>query len=71
MAFVEFLKARAGGEVPEENICILLNGEATLGAMDNALYWLRTSSEKGDQAILYYSGNGAVETDAHYRIIEW
>lgn len=63
-AFVEFLKSRAGGEVPEENIRILLNEEATLAAVDNALYWLRTSSEKGDQAILYFSGHGDVETDA-------
>lgn len=63
-AFVEFLKSRAGGEVSKENIRILLNEEATLSAVDNALYWLRTSSEKGDQAILYFSGHGDVETDA-------
>lgn len=66
-AFADFLSSEAGGAVPSGNIRILLNNEATLAAVDEALYWLRTQSEPGDRAILYFAGHGDVETEAHWQ----
>lgn len=65
-AYAGFLRSKAGGEVPVENIRILLNEQATLAAIDDALFWLRTTSQKGDKAVFYFSGHGDVETDAHW-----
>lgn len=66
-AFADFLKSKAGGEVPEENIRFLVNEDATLAAIDDALYWLKSSSQKDDKAIFYFSGHGDVEIDAHWQ----
>jgi Tfp pilus assembly protein PilF len=66
-AFADFLMSEAGGSLPAENIRLLLNDQATLAAVDDALYWLRTRSEPGDKAILYFAGHGDVETDAHWQ----
>lgn len=66
-AFADFLLSEAGGSVPPGNIRILLNAQATLAAVYDALYWLRTASEQGDKAILYFAGHGDVETEAHWQ----
>ena len=66
-AFVDFLKSPAGGRVPDQNVRILLNEKATLAAVDDALYWLQTESEKGDLAIVYFAGHGDVEKSAHWQ----
>jgi tetratricopeptide (TPR) repeat protein len=65
-AFADFLRSKAGGELPDDHIRILLNQQATLAAIDDALFWLKTTSQKGDKAIVYFSGHGDVETDAHW-----
>jgi hypothetical protein len=59
--FAEYLRSSAGGKVPENNIRLLTNKQATLSAIDDALNWLRDESRAGDMAIIYFSGHGDVE----------
>jgi len=66
-AFADFLKSEAGGAFPAGNIRLLLNEQATLAAIYDAFYWLRTQSEKGDKAILYFAGHGDLETEAFWQ----
>lgn len=67
LAFAEFLQSNAGGQVPDSLMRVLINDAATLAAVDDALYWLRTSSGPGDQAILYFAGHGDIELEAHWQ----
>lgn len=67
LAFAEFLQSRAGGQVPDSLMRVLINDNATLAAVYDALYWLRTSSGPGDQAILYFAGHGDIEKEAHWQ----
>jgi tetratricopeptide (TPR) repeat protein len=64
LAFVEFLKSNAGGSLQDDQLKVLINGQATLAAIDDALFWLKTNSQRGDQAILYFAGHGDVELEA-------
>jgi len=61
-AFAEWLQSPAGGALPQDNIRVLLNQQATLGNMYQELEWLVESSREGDQAVIYFSGHGDVET---------
>ena len=62
-AFAKYLRSSAGGQVPEENIKMLLNQDATMAAVAAALDWLVEQSQEGDQAIIYFSGHGDVEAN--------
>jgi tetratricopeptide (TPR) repeat protein len=64
LAFVDFLKSKAGGSLQDDQLKLLINGQATLAAIDDALFWLKTNSQRGDQAILYFAGHGDVELEA-------
>ncbi|MCB0546678.1 MAG: tetratricopeptide repeat protein [Phaeodactylibacter sp.] len=61
MAMAEFLQSAAGGNIPSDNIRMLLNGQATRGEIAMALYWLVEQSKAGDRAIIYFSGHGDLE----------
>ena len=61
-AFAAWLQGPAGGTVPADNIKLLTNKAATTGAIAAAMDWLIADSKKGDQAIIYFSGHGDVET---------
>lgn len=61
-AFADFLQSPAGGKVPAQNIQLLTNEKATQGQMAAALTWLSEESNSGDQAIIYFSGHGDMET---------
>jgi len=61
-AFVEWLRSPAGGTLPEEQINLLTNAQATLGKMVAAFDWLINKSKPGDRALIYFSGHGDVET---------
>lgn len=52
-----FLQSRAGGNVPPSNIRLLVNGQATKQAIENAL-GLFQSAQPGDRIIFYFSGHG-------------
>ena len=60
--FSEYLQSKAGGELGKEQIMLLTNEQATTGQLGAALDWLMEESQPGDQAIVYFSGHGDVET---------
>ncbi len=61
-AFAAWLKSPGGGSVPADNIQLLTNHGATNAAFADALDWLLVACGEGDQAIIYFSGHGDVET---------
>ncbi|MCB0690012.1 MAG: caspase family protein [Saprospiraceae bacterium] len=60
--FADFMKNLKTGSVAEENITLLLNENATAGNFISALYGLLENSKEGDEAIIYFSGHGDVES---------
>ncbi len=61
-AFADWLKSEAGGNVPGDNIQLLLNEQATNAQIGLALYWLVDSSRAGDAAVIYFSGHGDLDS---------
>ncbi len=61
-AFAQFLRSAAGGTLPESQLKLLTNKQATQGQMAAALTWLLEESQEGDIAIIYFSGHGDMET---------
>jgi len=61
LAFVNYLKSPAGGNVPDVNIRGLFNEKATAAQFAAALDWLIDKVKEGDQVIIYFSGHGDVE----------
>ena len=59
--FAGYLRSAAGGSVPEENIKLLLNKDATYSNIYDALKWLLDSCQKNDLAYFYFSGHGSLE----------
>jgi len=65
--FAEYLQSKAGGNVPKENVRLLLNEEATSSAVYDAIYWLKNICEKDDLVYFYFSGHGDVENITIYK----
>jgi len=60
-SFAEFIKSSAGGGFEEERVKILLNKDATLNNVKQALFnFLRQTVDK-DLVIIYFAGHGAPE----------
>ncbi len=60
-AFAQWLRSPAGGSLPDNQIKVLTNKDATTGKMIAALDGLIVASKPGDEAIIYFSGHGDVE----------
>ncbi|HMP86675.1 MAG TPA: caspase family protein [Lacibacter sp.] len=60
--FARWLQSPSGGAVPDSNMRVLLNERATIGAIYNALDWLKQQCREGDLAYIYFSGHGDLET---------
>lgn len=67
LAFKNFLQSAAGNNLPEENIQVLINDQATTGKIVASLGWLVEASKQGDQVIIYFSGHGDVERISKYQ----
>ncbi|TDE15573.1 caspase family protein [Dyadobacter psychrotolerans] len=61
--FAEHLQSKAGGNLPVTNVKLLLNEQATIAAIYDALNWLKTRCTENDKAYFYFSGHGDVETE--------
>lgn len=61
-AFANYLRSPAGGSLDGDHLKILTNQAATTAQFDAALGWLIDETKEGDQAIIYFSGHGDVET---------
>lgn len=62
---VAFLRSKAGGKVPEANIRLLTNRQATLAGVRQALQLFRKAGSR-DRVILYFSGHGLPGSFAPY-----
>ncbi|MCF0075025.1 caspase family protein [Dyadobacter sp. CY261] len=60
--FAAYLQSKAGGNVPVDNIRLLLNENATIAEIYGALTWLQERCTENDKAYFYFSGHGDVET---------
>ncbi|MBK9017605.1 MAG: caspase family protein, partial [Saprospiraceae bacterium] len=60
-AFAQWLRSPAGGSLPDAQVKVLTNKNATTGKMIAALDGLIVASKPGDEAIIYFSGHGDVE----------
>lgn len=60
-AFRDYLRRQK--DLPDQQIRLLTNEQATKAAIIEALQWLLDESRKGDQAIIYFSGHGDKEVD--------
>lgn len=67
-AFVTYLKSPAGGSLPDERLKVLTNQNATTAQIAAALEWLVEVSGEDDQAIIYFSGHGDVETKTMFQL---
>ncbi|HXS57081.1 MAG TPA: caspase family protein [Hanamia sp.] len=64
--FAAYLQSKAGGQVADTHIKLLVNKEATIAAIYESLDWLKEQCEKDDVAYIYFSGHGDVETKNNF-----
>ena len=67
-AFAAWLQSPAGGSLTSDQVVLLTNEKATTPQFSAALDWLIEQCREGDQAIIYFSGHGDVETKT---IMNW
>lgn len=60
-AFADYLTSRSGGDVPDENIKLFTNDQATIANIYNAKQNIERKVKKGDLVYFYFSGHGDVE----------
>lgn len=60
--FAAYLRTKSGGGLKEEQIKLLTDEQATTAQIYSALDWLIESCGPEDQALIYFSGHGDVET---------
>jgi len=66
LAFGAYLKSKAGGELADENLRLLINENASAGQMNATLTWLMDSGKPGDRAIFYFSGYAGSQSFVTY-----
>lgn len=64
--FADFLKSKAGGSVPKENIRLLTDSNASIAAVHMAIKWLVRTCRKDDMVFFYFSGHGNLENTTMY-----
>jgi tetratricopeptide (TPR) repeat protein len=66
--FNDFLRSKAGGSVPEDHIKLLINKDATVAAVYNALDWLTQTTTKDDLVYFYFAGHGDKESQTIFNL---
>lgn len=59
--FADFLQSKAGGSVPNGNIRLLTNSNASVAAVNMAIKRLVRTCKKGDLVFFYFSGHADLE----------
>ena len=67
-AFADYLRSKAGGLVPEENIRLLIDREATTASVYDALSWLTAVCKQNDVVYFYFAGHGDMESQTMYKL---
>ncbi|MFZ2898728.1 MAG: tetratricopeptide repeat protein [Saprospiraceae bacterium] len=73
-AFYEFLRSPAGGSIPDDQIQLLLNEQATMARFASSLDWLIEKAGEGDEVFIYFAGHGDVENKTvgqHGFLLPW
>ncbi len=68
MAFADFLKSKAGGSVPAENIKLFVEESATNAAIYSSFSWLVETVEPNDLVYIYFAGHGDMESETAYKL---
>lgn len=68
IAFADFLKSKAGGSVPPENMKLFVDETATNAAIYNSLSWLVETVEANDLVYIYFAGHGDMESETAYKL---
>ncbi|MGK0139756.1 MAG: hypothetical protein ACI9DJ_003221 [Algoriphagus sp.] len=63
--FYSHLRSSTGGNISKENLKLLLNKDASISAIYEALDWLKEQCSKNVLAYIYFSGHGDLETKEH------
>jgi tetratricopeptide (TPR) repeat protein len=63
--FAKYLRSKAGGEIPEDQIYSFINDKATSSAIYEALDQIKDRVVEDDKVIIYFSGHGDKETDEY------
>ncbi|MFZ1529030.1 MAG: caspase family protein [Ferruginibacter sp.] len=66
--FASYLRSNAGGNVPQENIRLLTDSNATTAAVYDALSWLAETSSEGDIVYFYFAGHGDMENETIHKL---
>ncbi len=66
--FANYLQSKSGGSVPAENIHLLLNQDATVAAVLQAITWLKETCGKDDLVFFYFAGHGDKESQTMYNL---
>ena len=69
--FMDFLQSRAGGNVKDSNILLLVNEQARTDAIIRIEHWLKTKKfEKGDRVYFYFAGHGdAISSNLYFFLL--
>ncbi|MBL7776775.1 MAG: tetratricopeptide repeat protein [Chitinophagales bacterium] len=63
LAFADFLKSKAGGNVPTDNIRVYTNEDANRANIIDELYNLKSTVQSGDLLYFYFAGHGDIEQE--------
>ena len=66
--FAQYLQSPSGGSVPTENIRLLVNEQATVAAVYDALSWLTQTCGKDDLVFFYFAGHGDLESQTIFNL---
>ena len=66
--FANYLQSKSGGSVPAENIRLLLNADATVAAVLQAMAWLKETCNKDDLVFFYFAGHGDKESQTMFNL---
>ena len=66
--FAEYLRSENGGNVPDKNITLLQNEQASWSAIYTAMDQISERCEAGDRVFFYFSGHGDIENEKVYKL---
>lgn len=68
IAFAQYLRTKAGGNVPEQNIRLLVAEQATTAAVYDAMNWVLKTAKQNDIVYFYFAGHGDMENTTIYKL---
>lgn len=66
--FANYLQTKAGGNVPQSHIRLLISDQATTAAVYDALQWIMNVAAENDLVYFYFAGHGDMENTTIYKL---